>query len=162
MGREVRRVPANWEHPKDWRGHYKPMHDRDFLAESREWMDSAIAWENGTDPDAADQKEKYPFYWQWAGGPPDQEYYMPAWPDAERTHYQMYENVSEGTPISPVMETPEALARWLTDNNAPASGSHGATYEGWLRVCRGGYAPSLVIANGVMMSGVDALTDLEA
>ena len=25
MGREIRQVPANWEHPKDENGHYKPL-----------------------------------------------------------------------------------------------------------------------------------------
>jgi hypothetical protein len=33
MGREIRRVPANWEHPKDERdGGYIPMYDDDFDA----------------------------------------------------------------------------------------------------------------------------------
>ena len=50
-----------------------------------------------------------------AGDPP--EAFTPDWPDSERTHWQMYEQTSEGTPISPVMESPEALARWLVDNN---------------------------------------------
>ena len=157
MSREVRRVPPTWVHPKDDRGRYQPMFDRDFLAEAREWMDAAIAWDNGTDADAATEKAGHPFYWQWNGGPPDPQYYMPSWPFEERTHYQMYETTSEGTPISPIMESPELLARWLVDNNASAFGGGGASYEGWLRVCRGGYAPSLVIQGGRMMSGVDAL-----
>lgn len=160
MGREVRRVPATWEHPKDYRGEHKPLYEGDFLALSREWMDNAIAWENGTHPDAAENKAEHPFFWQWDGGPPDAEDYMPNWPESERTHWQMYENVSEGTPISPVMESPEALARWLADNNASASGSMAANYDAWLRVCHGGYAPSMVITGGRMMSGVEALGSL--
>jgi hypothetical protein len=30
-----------------------------------------------------------------------------------RTAYQLYENVSEGSPVSPVFETREALSQWL-------------------------------------------------
>lgn len=46
--------------------------------------------------------------------------------------YQMYETISEGTPISPPMELPEQLARWLADNNIKASGALAYTYEQWL------------------------------
>jgi len=56
----------------------------------------------------------------------------------------MYENTSEGTPISPPFETPEELARWLADNNASAFGGMTATYEQWLATCKGLYAPSMV------------------
>lgn len=58
--------------------------------------------------------------------------------------FQMWETTSEGSPISPVFPTAEALARWLADTNASAFGGEGATYEQWLRVCGGGYAPSAV------------------
>jgi hypothetical protein len=32
-----------------------------------------------------------------------------------RTAYQLYENVSEGSPVSPVFETREALSQWLVE-----------------------------------------------
>ena len=52
-------------------------------------------------------------------------------PIEERTHYQMYETCTEGTPISPVMETPENLARWLADNGASAfGGQHSHQHAG--------------------------------
>lgn len=35
---------------------------------------------------------------------------MPQWQPEQATHFQMYENTSEGTPISPVRGGPEALA----------------------------------------------------
>jgi len=73
MGRKIRSVPPDWEHPKDWKGHYKPLFDRPY------------------EPSAQD----------WAGGPPDKEYYRPAWTEEEATAFQMYETVSEGTPVSP-------------------------------------------------------------
>ena len=70
----------------------------------------------------------------------------------------MYEDTSEGTPISPIFATPEELARWLTDTKASAFGGQAATYEGWLRVAQGGWAPSAVFTPETgLMSGVDAL-----
>lgn len=54
-----------------------------------------------------------------------------------RTHYQLYETVSEGTPLSPVMDTPEHLARWLVDNRITASGWETGTYAQWLAMIRG-------------------------
>ena len=82
---------------------------------------------------------------------------MPNWPAEQRTHLMMYEDTSEGTPISPAFKTPEELARWLADNNASAFGSDTASYEAWLRVARGGWAPSMVVADGKVQNGVEAL-----
>jgi len=71
--------------------------------------------------------------------------------------YQMWETTSEGSPISPVFATPEELARWLVDNEASAFGSQTGSYEGWLRVCGGGFAPSAVMCGGMLASGVDGI-----
>lgn len=70
--------------------------------------------------------------------------------------WQMWETTSEGSPISPVFKSPEALAQWLADNNASAFGSQGATYEQWLSMIRVGWAPSAVAVDGRLTSGVDA------
>lgn len=71
----------------------------------------------------------------------------------------MYETTSEGTPISPAFTSPEELARWLTDTGASAFGKDTATYEQWLRVCQGGYAPSAIYtSDGGLQSGVAALS----
>ena len=87
---------------------------------------------------------------------------MPEWPEAERTHWQMYEDTSEGTPISPVMETPEMLARWLADTGASSMGRNTATYEQWLATIHRGWAPSMIYtAKTGLVSGVEALDDTE-
>ncbi|MCK5445108.1 MAG: hypothetical protein KAI73_05745, partial [Rhodospirillaceae bacterium] len=78
-----------------------------------------------------------------------------------RTHWQMYETTSEGTPISPPMETPELLARWLADNNASAFAKDTATYEQWLSTIKRGFAPSAIMGDGKLESGVAALGDKE-
>jgi hypothetical protein len=168
MGRSVRRVPKDWEHPKkeDGSGQYQPMHDEPFKRAAQDWLDACLLWAKGEHPDQNDEwakehnvKERYPFYWQYCGEPPDDQYYRPDWPEESRTHLQMYENTSEGTPISPVMETPEELAHWLADNNASAFAGQTATYEQWLATIKRGWAPSMIIpqhadGTGTMESGV--------
>lgn len=105
MGREVRRVPKNWQHPKDKNQKPIPLLEEDVP--------------NGN-------------------------------------FYQMYETCSEGTPISPIMETPEELARWLSDHNASAFGSMTATYEQWLcTIYRGGSCSCYITSTGNIKSGVE-------
>lgn len=122
MGREVRRVPANWEHPKNENGNYIPMFGRSFAQEVADWDEAAAKWEQGLKSDwqggwkPKDADETFP-YSEWAGDRPVESDYMPDWPESERTHYQMYEDTSEGTPISPVMERPR---RWPDGLRIPA------------------------------------------
>jgi hypothetical protein len=88
------------------------------------------------------------------GGGPIKEDYMPDWPETECSYLMMYEDCSEGTPISPAFKTPEELARWLVENNVSAFGDMTATYEEWLRTCIGRYAPSAYMDNSGIHPGV--------
>ena len=118
MSREIRRVPATWQHPKNENGNYIRILDK-FSYSPEEIADGLRdGWLENTPPHYGCNV-------------------MPEWPEEEKTHLQMYETTTEGTPISPVMDTPENLARWLADNGAPAFGSMTATYEQWLPICRG-------------------------
>jgi len=166
MGREVRRVPPDWQHPKDERGHYIPLLGGGFSDRLAEWDEEAAQWAKGYRRDYVsggwavrdgEEGEAGYTYAEYAGERPRAENYMPDWPSEQRTHWQMYEDTSEGTPISPVMDTPEALARWLADNNASAFGSATASYEGWLTTINRGFAPSAIMSGGVIQSGVEAL-----
>ena len=170
MGREVRRVPKDWEHPKHEHGIHAgkpiPLHDGGYAACAADWERECAKWCGGWRPDyGGDEARALPntalAYALWDGDRPTPGSYMPDWTESERTHLQMYEDTSEGTPISPVMETPEALARWLADNGASSFGHGTATYEQWLRVCRGGFAPSMVMDSKGLRSGVEALADDE-
>lgn len=171
MGREVRRVPENWEHPRqEGCKEYQPLYDEDYDTVAAKWLADAVSWSQGQHPDQsadwAKSAKDSKYFWEWEGEPPDKKYYRPAWPTKTRTHLQMYETCTEGTPISPVMETPEELARWLADNDASAFGDMTATYEQWLAVCKDGWAPSAVMVmdkdgRGAMMSDVAAMTELE-
>lgn len=68
--------------------------------------------------------------------------------------YQMWETVSEGAPISPVFETPEALADWLAEHVA----HKGLSADQWLKVIEAKGAPvSMVMINGKMMNGEEAV-----
>lgn len=68
--------------------------------------------------------------------------------------WQMWETTSEGSPISPVFASPEILALWLSDTGASSFGDDTASYEEWMRMIVAGWAPSSVMVNGVMSSGV--------
>ena len=169
MGREVRRVPANWHHPiRHKPGSYNPdgyipLNGGSFAARLAKWEEEAAKWNEGFvksyrdgapwEPKRADQDYSYSEY---AGDRPRAEEYMPDWAEAERTHWQMYEDTTEGTPISPVCTTPEELAHWLADNGASSFGDSTATYDQWLAMIRQGWAPSMVMEGGKgLRSGVE-------
>jgi hypothetical protein len=93
---------------------------------------------------------------EWHGACPQAEHYMPDFKEP-CTHLQMYEDCSEGTPISPVMATAEELAHWLADTGANAFGSMTATYEDWLATIKRGWAPSAVLGPKGLKSGVEGI-----
>jgi len=164
MGREIRRVPANWEHPKNERGDHIPLHD-DFTKRLAAWDEENAKWQQGLRRHYGEDGKWVPVdakylgtpFSEWGGERPDPKDYMPDWSDAERTHLQMYETCTEGTPISPVCATPEECARWLADNGASAFGHMAATYEQWLATCKRGWAPSAIAGGGLpLRSGVAA------
>lgn len=160
MGREVRKVPPDWDHPKEWilgRYQFRPLHGSSYARSLADWEHNRALWAARTMPYVEPGDYENETFESYYGERPDPDDYMPDWPDSERTHYQMYEDTSEGTPISPVFPTPEELARWLVDSKASAFAEMTADYESWLRVCRGGFAPSAMLVDGVLRDGVSAL-----
>ena len=169
MGREIRRVPEGWEHPRythydampryrpgifdaTSEGEYRPVLDHDFASYMAEWL---TGWT------ACDTPEKRAAYLEDEGGPPDPEYCHPEWVDAELTHFQMYETVSEGTPLSPPMPSLEALADWLVENK-DFCGQGPRTREQADAFCRSGWAPSFVFTPRTgLLDGIEALTALD-
>lgn len=112
MGREIRRVPRGWQHPRKPDGRYQPLFDETYAEAAEEWCRNFEAWRAGTHERWADRHEDYPYYWDWDSKPPNEDYYRPAFA-GEPTCYQIYETVSEGTPVSPVFETLDELEVWL-------------------------------------------------
>ena len=145
MGRQVRMVPPDWQHPEDRRNEYRPLLSG-YAAHKEEWLESL-------------QMRGYEETVARCGRSPDPLDYMPEFAPGTATHYMMYEDTTEGTPISPAFATPEELARWLADNNASAFARNTATYEQWMAMIVRGWVPSAAIINGEIRSGVEAAAD---
>jgi hypothetical protein len=73
--------------------------------------------------------------------------------------YQLWETVSEGSPISPVFKTPEELATWLIEADYSWKDLHqGTSYDQWMKfICGPGWAPSFVADSNGVRSGVNAI-----
>ena len=172
MGREIRRVPQGWEHPRQeckhspWNGGceeskrsdgkcYRPVYDRDFETAATEWLAENAKWESGEDSDRAKweaEEGMRKFYWEWTSTPPEREYYRPKWTDEERTCLQMYETVSEGSPVSPVFETADGLIDYLVNNGDfwdQYRGTGGWNRENAESFVKAGWAPSMMLIPGV-------------
>jgi len=74
--------------------------------------------------------------------------------------WQVWETVSEGSPITPVFATPEELARWCA-NTPNSSITDGTSYEQWLAFIHEGWAPSMIGIGGAIVSGVEGIGDLK-
>jgi len=178
MGREVRRVPPNWSHPETERSNgqtgKQPMFDKTYASARAEWLEGLRKWEAGEDPDREQFKNddgSYQDYWEWTGNPPDRVYYRP-WRDEEATWFQLWETVSEGTPITPPFTTREELAAYLAekgdewdqkragDPRAAALFGIKLGKPGWGRAraeafVKAGWAPSFAISNGRALESKD-------
>lgn len=171
MGREIRRVPPDWQHPKEYtnqlvvgggddpslsdfahalafpryeqREVYKPLYDKAYI----EVLWEIAAWEEGTHPDWHDD-------WTWEdwSGTPDPDMYRPYWAAGQATAYQVYETVSEGTPVSPVFAALPDLVDWLVAQGY----SRGAAQE----FAETGWAPSMVVRRDA--SGIQFANDIES
>lgn len=128
MWREIRRVPVEWKHPKDENGRFKPMADLNFyemallsIADMTQWIKEYQDFEQYgkafTDSSwKVYSKKNWNSYEDWAGklseihiSDPDE--FMPKW-----DWRQLYENVSDWTPLSPPFPTAELLIEWLSSN----------------------------------------------
>lgn len=136
MSREIRRVPPDWQHPKDERGHYKPLFDRTYAQRILSHIRHELPW-----------AIKHPRYLsEWLECWPDKEYCRPRWKRGEATHYQIYEDVTEGTPVSPVFESLEEMKAWLLGEGFSEKAASRFVQDGW--------APSMIFAPGKGVSGI--------
>jgi hypothetical protein len=146
MGREVKRVPLDFDWPMGviWPGFMGGYcSNMDYISKRKE-KDSCYYCNlyrkiSGEDYDLEAQHNC-----------PNYERQVP-----EGDGWQMWETTSEGSAISPVFETPEKLAQWLADNKASAFGSDTATYDEWLSMIKAGWSPGAVYTPGKgLVSGV--------
>lgn len=149
MGREVKRVALDFDWPVGtiWPGYMARVCDEEIAycvgrksEAARDWHAICAMCRH------AGRLAKRPIT---VGGCPNWRHEPPDGPG-----WQMWETTTEGSPISPVMESPEALADWLVEHNASASGDSTATREQWLAMIRVGWAPSFVADSDGVRSGV--------
>ncbi len=141
MGREVKRVPLDFDWPleKVWPGYMGgictesigyAIGNKDADLETmcgvcRHFGRLAGIMKNG-DPDGCPETKINP-------------------PNGEG--WQLWETVSEGSPISPVFETGEQLAQFLVDGGGHPLGDPPTFEQAWNFV-RAGWAPSMVMEAG--------------
>lgn len=79
--------------------------------------------------------------------------------DWEKTNgYQIWQDVSEGGPVSPVFLKPEDLAKWMVENDD--SVTRDTTYKAWLKFIKEeSSAPSMISNERGLQSGVAALNN---
>ncbi|RYD48447.1 MAG: hypothetical protein EOP83_26505, partial [Verrucomicrobiaceae bacterium] len=88
---------------------------------------------------------------------PSQKAAYEAWeetPIPEGPGYQMWETVSEGSPRSPVFDTPTRLAAWLVRNHASSLAEETASFAQWMAFIDAGWAPSGFVSGGKVQTGV--------
>jgi hypothetical protein len=153
MGREIRKVPSDWQHPKaekyvpshDWRGKgtwvetddYRPLYDRDYETAAEQWMAEFDQWRAGTHPH---QMGRCRYFWEYSSPPDKDTCRERKWTPEEATHYQIYETVTEGTPVSPVFATLEKLIEWCVEQGYSRHAAEKFAEHGWV--------PSMIIDTG--------------
>lgn len=162
MSREIRRVPPNWKHPKRLNGSYEPLLN-DYVGSLKYWKENVDTFikamttviQDGKvkiyDTKFTTPKDVYEYLTEDdALTPPDIKNYMP-----QGDWYQLFEGVSEGTPLSPPFETSEELVEWLSIHK---------DYWGnqWTRtqaeaMSKAGYSPSGILVNGKIYNSQEAL-----
>lgn len=167
MGREVRRVPPNWEHPRYTKedakrpediGEYRVCFNEDYDTAAEKWIKELLIWTTGQhEGQIGEHPTSCKYYWEYVGSPPDEEYCRPKFTE-EPTWFQMYETVSEGSPVSPPFSTEEELARYLSEQGdfwgqederqGRVSFRRKPTYEQALATVKAGWAPSMVFEPG--------------
>ena len=71
-----------------------------------------------------------------------------------RSEYQVYEDVSEGTPVSPIFSSPDMLIAWLIAQRFSRNAAEAFLCEG--------FAPSFVIKkDGNIVPGIEGLEEVK-
>jgi len=147
MSREVRKVAADWQHPKLNDKLFVPLLNGDrFLRDRQVYEENRRMWDLGMVRDPENAKEWITrreagicqtCFYQYYGNEPHQEQYMPVWTQDQATHFMLYETLTLGTPLSPAFKTEEALADWCVSHNITLCPTRKLTFTGWLQLCRG-------------------------
>lgn len=171
MGREIRRVDKGWEHPRytaenakypNWVGNFKPLFDEDYETAVAEWIKNHELWLKGEHEDQKGDSEvakTCKYYADWGGHTSDPDMYRPKWKNP--VCFQLYETVSEGTPVTPVFETKDELVNYLVNHGDDWSRKDGE--GGWKRevaeaMVKEEWCPSFATEGGKVYTGPESLT----
>lgn len=152
MGREIRMVPPNWEHPRNEQGDYKSLYDKDYDTAAKEWMEEFEVWKG-----ESEKERDYKYYWEY-NSPPDEDLCRPKFTE-EPTWYQVYETVSEGSPVSPPFATKKELIEYLVqygDFWTQKQGNKPPSREAITNFVNSGHCFSMTITNGTIKMGIDS------
>jgi hypothetical protein len=133
------------------------MHNEYYEDALNEWVENHDLWLKGKHKKQLkypEETKKYKYYAEWEGNPPGIEYYIKE--KKEKTWFQFYENVTEGTPLSPPFETKEELIEWLC-NNKDFWDYGPMTLKQATNLLKNKWALSGVIFNGELMTGIEFL-----
>lgn len=154
----------------------QPMFDKSYVNAAEDWLSEFDGLR--ADWETSSEREWYEHglcHWASENSAPDPAYYRP-WSDADATWFQLWETVSEGTPVSPPFETQEDLIKYLAENGdfwdqrrckerdwetlwGGVAGVSGWGQERAERFVLGtGWAPSFIIKDNKLMSGIEAVT----
>ncbi len=127
MSIEIRKVPKDWKHPKNASGDFIPLYEGTELATGqKEWDLQNMKWLEGFTKELNNEGDII-----WVNKTPDEfeitfeEYdsprplekeHMPEWKESELTHLMVYEDESEGTPLTSARLTVEELALELFES----------------------------------------------
>lgn len=167
MGREIRRVPPNWEHPRKRNGEYESLYDGSLYQEmSKEWHESYLLWVKGIHHyqlTYRDNSHKFKYFFEY-DMPPNKEEYTDVNPK-ECSWYQVYQTVSEGYPVTPPFATQEELINYLVEKGdfwmqkefdlgeINKRGYDRKAAEQFVK--EDGYAPSFVVSNGIIYENIE-------
>lgn len=155
-------VPPNWSHPKNDRGQLQPMYDRNFADVFADWLADFDRIRAGNLTDL--ERECYaepgmnPLA-EWLrdeGTPPNPTYYR-TWRDDEATWLQVWETVSEGTPVTPPFATEGELVAYLVKNGDfwdQRRGNGGYSRKQAEAFVKARWAPSMIMSGGKTATGI--------
>jgi hypothetical protein len=148
MGFEIRRVPPNWEHPKEqyfdlksqvMKERYVPLVDRDIQEVLNEWLNEEF-----------EEKITENSLCSISGtNLPDRRFYRERWTE-EPIWYQVYENTSEGTPVTPPFASEDEVVYYLVNY-----GTFSNPYKKWNKeVAEQFVKKTKYLLSGIAINGV--------
>lgn len=191
MGREIRRVPANWKHPQQLDPHTGdmddvPMHSRSLREAQAEWEAEWNEWQSGvrspgySKPLGRDDST-IAFFSEWHGERPerypDDEILWRSYDLEDATWFQVWQTVSEGSPTTPAFATIQELTDYLAVHGDGVD-QFGSPYRGptfglsrgpqaWGRAraeafTKMGWAPSAAVIGGEVLGPKDIPLSLQS